>query len=81
VTDAEKPTSTQAQLDALEAALDAVNGAWREVVYNPQAFSAIVGHYCEEAADRGECIERLRAALDLEPVRFALRLARRQPWT
>ena len=75
-----QPASTQAQLDTLDAALNAVNVAWFEVVRNPHAFSAIVGHYCDEAADYAECVERLRAALDLEPVRFAIRLARRQPW-
>jgi len=76
----QQPASTKAQLDALDDALNAVNAAWWEVVHNPHAFSAIVGHYCDEASNRGECLERLRAALDLEPVRFAVRLARRHPW-
>lgn len=74
-----QPSFGKAQLDALDDALNAVNAAWWEVVRNPHAFGAIAGHYCEEASDRDECLERLRAALDLEPVRFAVRLARRQP--
>lgn len=75
-----QPASIKAQLDALDDALNALNSAWWEVVRSPRAFSAIVGHYCDEASNRSECLERLRAALDLEPVRFAVRLARRLPW-
>jgi hypothetical protein len=78
---AHQPAPAKAQLEALDDALNAVNAAWWEVVHNPDAFSALVGHYCDEASNRGECLERLRAALDLEPVRFAVRLARRHPWS
>lgn len=74
-----QPSSVKSQLDALDDALNAVNAAWWAVVRNPSAFSAIAGHYCEEATDYDECLERLYAALNLEPVRFAVRLARRQP--